>query len=321
MTRQVRKAFVLGAGLGTRLRPLTNLLPKPLLPIFGKPLITFAFDHLLEVGIEQVLVNTHHLPDKYAADFPKTSYRGASLQFVHEPVLLGTGGGLKNLEHRIGQEPLIVYSGDILTDLPIERLIEEHFLKRNDVTLALRTTEFSKAIHWNSDTGRVLDIKGALGSGIEGELDFANISIWNPTVFSRIPARTEISLVPILIEWMKSGGKIGGVALEQGGWFNIGSRKDYIGAHKIIAAGRWSPTYMNARTWPLIADSTARLSPGSRIAGGSYVGAGSRVEEQVLLEDSILFPGSFVAPGTTLNSCIVAGLKVGPGRFLETVFV
>jgi len=321
MTRQVRKAFVLGAGLGTRMRPLTNLLPKPLLPIFGKPLITFAFDHLLQIGVEQILVNTHHLPDKYAAHFFDSQYRGVSLQFAHEPVLLGTGGGLKNLERRVGDEPLIVYSGDILTDVAVERLIEEHFSKRNDVTLALRTTDFSKVIHWNSDTGRVLDIKGVLGSGIEGELDFANISIWNPTVFSRIPAGTEISFVPILIQWMKSGGKIGGVALEQGGWFNIGSRKDYIGAHRIIAEGQWSPKYMSARSWPQIADPTARISPNSRIAGGSYVGAGSRVEEQVLVEDSILFPGSFIASGTTLKSCVVAGLEVGPGHFLETVFL
>jgi mannose-1-phosphate guanylyltransferase len=321
MTRQVRKAFVLGAGFGTRLRPLTNLLPKPLLPVFGKPLITFAFEHLLQVGIEQILVNTHHLPEKFAAYFSETEYRGASLEFVHEPVLLGTGGGLKNLEDRIGQEPLIVYSGDILTDVAVEHLIEEHFLKENDVTLALRTTNFAKVIHWDSNTGRVLDIKGSMGSGIEAELDFANISIWNATVFSRIPARTEISFVPILIEWMKSGGKIGGVALEEGGWFNIGSRKDYISAHKIIAAGRWLPKYMRARSWPLIVDPTARISPRSKIAGGSYIGAGSCVEEQVLLEDSILFPDSVVASGTTLNSCVVAGGKVGPGHFLETVFV
>ena len=70
MIHRVRKAFVLGAGLGIRLRPLTNLVPKPLLPIFGKPLITFALDHLRQAGIEKFWVNSHHLPEKFSAQFP-----------------------------------------------------------------------------------------------------------------------------------------------------------------------------------------------------------------------------------------------------------
>ena len=74
MISRVRKAFVLGAGLGTRLRPLTNLVPKPLLPIYGKPLITFALDHLRQAGIEKFWVNSHHLPAKLAAHFPENEY-------------------------------------------------------------------------------------------------------------------------------------------------------------------------------------------------------------------------------------------------------
>jgi len=73
---QLRKAFVLGAGLGTRFRPLTQVLPKPLLPIFGKPLVTFAFDHLRTLGINEFIVNTHHLPKKFMAFFKSRSYGG-----------------------------------------------------------------------------------------------------------------------------------------------------------------------------------------------------------------------------------------------------
>src|ERR1700692_839488 len=100
MISRVRKAFVLGAGLGTRLRPLTNLVPKPLLPIFGKPLITFALDHLRQAGIEKFWVNSHHLAEKFAAQFPRGEYNGASVELVHEPELLETGGGIKNIERR-----------------------------------------------------------------------------------------------------------------------------------------------------------------------------------------------------------------------------
>jgi mannose-1-phosphate guanylyltransferase len=321
MIHRVRKAFVLGAGLGTRLRPLTNLVPKPLLPIFGKPLITFALDHLRRAGIEEFWINSHHLSENFAAQFPGSEYRGASLELVYEPDVLETGGGIKNIEHRIGDEPFVVYSGDVLTDLPIDRLIEEHHSKRNDVTLALRTTGFSRSVHWRRETGQVTDLLGALGSSEPGEFDFAGISVWNSSVFPRIPPATRISFIPIIIEWMKSGGKIGGVPLEESRWFNLGSRKEYLSAHRVIARECWVPDYLRGGSWPVQTDPSAQISPESKIAGGSYVGARCTVESEVLLEDSILFPGSIVPRGTTLRSCVVAGVRIEQGSYMETDFI
>ena len=159
---------MLGAGLGTRLRPLTNVLPKPLLPIFGKPLITFALDHLRQAGIEKFWINTHHLPDKFSAMFSAAEYKGAHLELVFEENLLETGGGMKNLEKKIGDEVFIVYSGDLLTDVPFARLVDEHFSRQNDVTLALRETGLSTGISWQPESGRIVDFFGALGSGRHG---------------------------------------------------------------------------------------------------------------------------------------------------------
>ena len=89
----IRTAFILGAGLGTRLRPLTEECPKPLLPVGGRPLITYAMDHCLSVGIERFIVNTHHCPRAFDRAFPEKSWRGWPILFRHEPVLLDTGGG------------------------------------------------------------------------------------------------------------------------------------------------------------------------------------------------------------------------------------
>src|ERR1700686_3498568 len=101
----ITQAFVLGAGLGTRLRPLTDDLPKPLVPIFQKPLITFAFDHLIESGIERFIVNTHRLPESFEQAFLGNNYAGRRLRFVNEPVLLDTGGGVKNVQSLLGNDP------------------------------------------------------------------------------------------------------------------------------------------------------------------------------------------------------------------------
>src|SRR5437588_4738695 len=95
----ITQAFVLGAGLGTRLRPLTDELPKPLVPIFQKPLITFALDHLIAAGVERFVINTHRLAECFDHLFSAREYRGRDVDLINEPVLLETGGGIKNAEH------------------------------------------------------------------------------------------------------------------------------------------------------------------------------------------------------------------------------
>src|SRR5438093_12070390 len=113
--KHITQAFVLGAGLGTRLRPLTDDLPKPLVPIFQKPLITFALDHLIDIGITKFFVNTHHRPERFAEYFATSMYRERRIEFFHEAVLLETAGGIANIAGSLSREPLLVYNGDILT--------------------------------------------------------------------------------------------------------------------------------------------------------------------------------------------------------------
>ncbi|MEY2518910.1 MAG: mannose-phosphate guanylyltransferase, partial [Verrucomicrobiota bacterium] len=115
----IAQAFVLGAGLGMRLRPLTEDLPKPLIPIFQRPLITFALDHLIAAGVKSFVINTHHLEAPFKTLFADGTYRGHSIQLVHEPKILGTGGGIKNVESWLRNEPFIAYSGDVLTDIDL----------------------------------------------------------------------------------------------------------------------------------------------------------------------------------------------------------
>jgi mannose-1-phosphate guanylyltransferase len=346
----INQAFVLGAGLGTRLRPLTDDLPKPLIPIFQKPLITFALDHLFSLGVESFIINTHHRPERFtdafgrdaadlfgrdaalrrpegenlrvpggrrsAASLPKTSlsirssYRDRAITFQHEPVLLGTGGGIKNVEGLLQTEPFIVYSGDLLTDFALAPLIDEHFRKRNDVTLALRRTGLAADMALKN--GRIVDIENKYGHA--GEYDFANVSVWNRKVFQRIPPAQSISFIPILADWIGQGGKLGGVVLDDGKWFNIGSRAEYLEVHRIIQEERWKPGYVRTAEWPVQVAADAVVDPSARLSGFCSVGARCRVGAAAILENTILWPGAQIASRSHLRNCIVRSDRKAEGE-------
>jgi NDP-sugar pyrophosphorylase family protein len=310
----IRQAFVLGAGLGMRLRPLTEDLPKPLIPIFQKPLITFALDHLCALGVESFIINTHHRAPEFGPLFPDGSYAGRPLTLVHEPDLLGTGGGIKNIEAQLRDEPFIVYSGDILTDLDLAPLIEEHFRAGNDVTLALGKTKLGADVAWRD--GRVIDIESKYGHA--GEYDFQGVSIWNRKVFPRIPPARNISFIPIIVDWIGQGGKIGGVVLEDRKWFNIGSRAEYLEVHRIIQQERWKPDYVRTAEWPSPIARDAVIDPTARLTGFYSIGAGCGVGAGAILENTILWPGAQIASRSRLRNCIVRSHRKAEGELSDT---
>jgi len=310
----ITQAFVLGAGFGTRLRPLTEDLPKPLVPIFQKPLITFALDHLIQTGITRFIINTHRLPKCFELSFPSGRYAGHPLRLVNEPVLLGTGGGIKNVQSLLGTEPFIVYSGDILTDVDLQPLIEEHFRAHNDVTLGLRrNTGLGAGIV--ARNGRIVRISSE--SNAAENFDYANVSIWNPEIFPRIPAHEELSFIPIVSKWIGEGGKIGGVVLDDGKWFNIGSRSEYLEVHRIISTQRWKPPYVKAPQWPERVAASAIVDPSAQIRGCSVVGENCAVGADVVLDDTIVWPGAQIASRSRLRNCIVHSRQKVDGEFSD----
>ena len=301
----ITQAFVLAAGLGKRLRPLTDDLPKPLIPVFQKPLITFALDHLINAGVNKFVVNTHRCPELFRSFFNDGEYAGAPVTLVHEPELLETGGGIKNAERYLASDPFITYSGDILTDIDLQPLVEEHFRRGNDVTLALRDTGLASDIALHDH--RVVDI--ASRYGIAGNLDFANIAIWSSAIFQRIPPQKKISFIPILSDWIGQGGKIGGLVLNDAKWFNIGSRSEYLDVHRVIFRERWRPRYVKNRDWPEPISKSAIVDRSAELRGCSVVGENCQVGAQVVLEDTILWPNAEIASKSELHGCIVRSEK------------
>jgi NDP-sugar pyrophosphorylase family protein len=303
--KEITQAFVLAAGRGTRLRPLTDELPKPLVPIFQKPLITFALDHLIDAGVSRFIINTHRLPELFQVFFAENSYAGHSITLVHEPDLLETGGGIKNVERYLGSEPFITYSGDVLTNMDLSPLIDEHFRRGNDVTLALRETGLAADVAFRDH--RVVDISARYG--IAGNYDFAAVAVWNRQIFQRIPPSRKISFFPIIRDWIGEGGKIGGLVMNDGKWFNIGSRGAYLDVHRVILGEHWRPHYIPTPGWPERVAKSATVDPSAQLRGCSVVGENCRVGAGAVLEDTILWPNAQIASKSQLHGCIVRSQK------------
>jgi mannose-1-phosphate guanylyltransferase len=311
------KAFVLGAGLGTRLRPLTERRPKPLIPLYGKPLITFAFDHLIANGITSFVVNTHHCPEAYGRLLPGLAYRGFPVEYRHEPVLLDTGGGIKNVESFVGGEPFVAYNGDVLADFPLRPAIEFHLRSGHLATLVLRSS--GGPLHVQSRDGLVTDIREKLGHGHDPASLFTGITILSPQIFRHIPEDQIISIIPIYLDLLRAGGMIGAYIADEGLWLDLGTRDAYLGAHALLRPGGVQLSYAPVG-WPEVMAAGCRIATTASFQGACSIGSGAIVGEHAFLQDCVLWESAVVAPHSRLTRCVVRdGVEVA-GTFEGTDF-
>lgn len=226
--RRYKTAFILGAGLGIRLRPLTERCPKPLLEIKGRPMITYAMDHLLTIGVDRFIINTHHCPEAYRERFPDLQWRGVPIILKHEPVLLDTAGGLKNIEDLLcDDDALCCYNGDVFADFPLQRLLETHEHARPEATLALRSSGLPLNVSVD-ERGWICDIRHVLrNSGIRNCL-FTGIYIVEKSIFQFIQHDKIQSVIPLFLQRIvENPGSIRGIIIDDGQWHDIGSIESY----------------------------------------------------------------------------------------------
>lgn len=257
-----RTAFILGAGLGTRLRPLTDNTPKPLLPINGRPMVEQAMARLIAAGTRQIIVNTHHCPEAWPTAFPDGTYQGTPLTFVHEPELLETGGGLANIAGLLTADDtqLIIWNGDILSGCDLRSVVADHSQSGAEATLLVRKEGPNRNVRVASD-GSVTDLRGRLGA-TETEYQYTGICIVSRAFALSVPTTPESLIEHFLRRIVAQPGTIRAHLDTSSEWDDIGTTDAYQAARARLEP-KVIPTPESAS-----AQLGCTLIPGGEIARG-----------------------------------------------------
>jgi mannose-1-phosphate guanylyltransferase len=237
------KAMILAAGLGTRLRPLTDTIPKPLLPVGGVPLIVWNLLLLRAGGIREVIINLHYLGSMIEETLGDGSRWDMRITYSHEAELLGTGGGLKAAEWFFDGQPFFVMNGDTLIDLDLQAFLDFHDLQGGVATLVLR--DDPQAAQWGAvetdAQDRILRING---QGIEERgakravtsRMFAGVHILHPSILDDAPTGKPFSIIDSYTRAIADGSRLLGFVYA-GYWSDIGTVERYTQAVGDVEAG------------------------------------------------------------------------------------
>lgn len=250
------------------------------------------------VEVSRFVINTHWQAHRYRETFPDGSWNGLPLHFSHEfPEVLETAGGLKHAEDLLPKdEPFWVYNGDILSTLPLEKAFQAHLSAGNEVTLVLRSKDGPLQVSFDEQAGRLTDLGARLHPDVAPKFLFTGIYMVDPAFLARIPRGVKTGVVPVFLDMIRGGAKLGGVVVDEGEWWDLGSRDQILAVHRSLAAG--------GAPW---VSEDAVVDPAASILGASAVGSGARLGPGVVLEDSIVWSGAELSPGTRLTRCIVTG--------------
>ncbi len=302
------QAVILVGGEGTRLRPLTYALPKPMVPILGRPFIGWIIERLRRAGVDDIIMSCCYLPDVIEAHFGDGAAFGVKLHYVLEETPLGTAGAIRNALDRI-HGPLFVCNGDILTGLDLTALREAHV--RNNAIATIHT----RAVDDPSQFGVVeTDKDGRVKRFVEkpkpGETDARDINagtyVLEREAVEAIPPDRSVSIeretFPLLI---RETGRVFAVSTDDY-WIDVGRPETYMQAHRDILDGRFDQPLgveIADRVWS--ADG-APLPPGVHVKPPVYIGPGASIASGATLGPyAVVYDDARVADGAIIEGSIV----------------
>ncbi len=221
------KAFILAAGMGTRLSPFTDHTPKPLFPVAGRPLIDRIIRGLENDGFTEIAINLHHLAGQIEQYLTRQAYR-ARIRLFHEPRILGTGGGIKNLGDFWDDTPLLVINSDILTDINLRDVYDYHVANRCQATLAIHDRSEFNTVAVDADDN-IVSFSGRNERLKNRPLQaFTGIQVINSEFINFAPEAEFFSSIEVYRKMIKAGRKVRGYRVKNHCWEDMGTPRRYL---------------------------------------------------------------------------------------------
>ncbi|MCL4504142.1 MAG: NDP-sugar synthase [Deltaproteobacteria bacterium] len=297
------KAAILAAGLGTRLRPLTDLVPKTLIPILNRPLLGLLLAQLESAGFLQVAVNTHHLAAQ-VEEFLAGQPWGFNLSVSQEPEIMGTGGGLKGLGEILRGGPFLAVNGDILTDLDLAAVYRSH-LPDAVSTLVLHDCPPYNNVWVAGD--RVVSIGAPPESSTAGlPLAYTGVQVVGPKMLEYLPAGQPHDLVSAWRQVLCAGEKLAALVAAPF-WQDLGTPAAYLRVHHRLLRGEGPELrrYFGEITDPWLGSGVV-IGTGAQFGGGVCLGDRVKIGAGAVLRRTVVWPEATIESGVVLEDCIVA---------------
>jgi len=338
------KAVILVGGEGTRLRPLTLTVPKPVVPVVDRPFLSHQLDLLATVGVTEIVFSVAYRPQRIQAVFGDGSARGCRIHYAVEETPLGTGGAVKNAETFL-DDTTIVFNGDVLTDVDLAGVVRGHRESAAKATLVL-TPVPNPAAYGLVET----DADGRVKSFIEKPTDPAQITcdtinagiyVLDTSTLSLMPPAENHSIERAFFPTLLRRGDLVRGWIHRGYWIDIGTPEKYLQVHRDILRGRFPVAIEgDARNGGWV-HAEARIQEGATLEGPFYIGprcrvaAGAHVGPDAVLtrnvtvrtgasvRDSVVWDSTTLAESSTADGALLASrvrvgafARIGPGAVL-----
>lgn len=300
--------FILAAGLGERLRPLTGAIPKPLVPVMNLPAICYSIMLLKEAGISDVIINLHYRPDDVIAYLDLHNNFGLNISFSIEDKILGTGGGVKRCEEELSSGDFVLINSDVILDISLKELLNYHYSKSSPATVVLyKAPDMSDTPPVGIDKERVIDFKNFLHTGSSSGLLYTGLAVLSPALLPHLVRDFSSIVYTGYIEMIRRQSLY--FYEHKGIWLDIGSLRSLWNANMLI---KGNADHFNKR---MRSSCSLELND---ISKNISVGAGTKIDDSIIgdnciigdgciIENSVLLPGSRIDARIKIYNSIVYG--------------
>lgn len=321
------KAILLAGGKGTRLRPLTLHTPKPIVPIFDKPFLSYQIGLLTQLPeIDQVILSLNYQPRRLEETFGDGSGLGIRLRYVVEPSPLGTGGAIRYAAQGI-DDTVVVFNGDVMTAVDVAAVVRQHKDRKAKATIVLTPVDNPSAyglVECDADGNVRRFLEKPSPDQITCDTINAGIYVLEPDTFDRIPKDTVYSIERSYFPSLVARGETFCAYVERGYWIDIGTPEKYRDVHRDIFDGRCPLGPAGIGSGQPVVSPDAKVEPGAVLEGpcfldagvivkaGARVGAYSVLGKSVLVEEDAQVTGAIVWPNARIgHDAVVDGALIG----------